>query len=262
METIDIAVERFALEGVSPGRRLSDFSGEDYRSCLTQIHDLLKPKNYLEIGTHRGDSLKLARCAALAIDPQFQFSDKFPTESMPSLCLFQMRSNTFFASHDPEAILGGPIDFAFLDGLHLVEALLSDFMNTEKFCHRQSLIVLHDCVPLDLHMAGRDVNDSKRRSASAHPHWWTGDVWKILPILRRYRPDLTVKVFNAPPTGLVLVSGLDPKSGVLTQHYDEIIAEFRKPVDEEAMFAAVIADLTLQDTTRLVDSVALLRYLS
>ena len=60
----------------------------------------------------------------------------------------------------------------------------------------------------------------------------------------------------------MLVSGLDPKSGVLTQHYDEIIAEFRKPVDEEAMFAAVIADLTLQDTTRLVDSVALLRYLS
>ncbi len=33
--------------------------------------------------------------------------------------------------------------------------------------------------------------------------YWTGDVWKLIPILQRYRPDLQLTLFDAPPSGLV-----------------------------------------------------------
>jgi hypothetical protein len=235
----------------------SELIGEHYLSCLTQFHDLLRPRTYLEIGTFRGDSLKLAQCAAIAVDPEFQLQS-LPIKSTPALCLFQMSSDKFFKSYDPRAILGAPIDLAFLDGMHLIECLLRDFIHTESVCHKQSVIILHDCVPLDLHMATRNMNDLKRRNLSAHPYWWTGDVWKMLPILWRYRPDLKIEVFNAQPTGLAVIRGLDSESRVLADHYDEIVQEFRNPADESALFGRFLSSLEMKDTARLTGPGSLL----
>ena len=231
--------------------RLGDFTGDHYRTCLTRLHEILKPSAYLEIGSFHGDSQKLAKCATIAVDPQFQLEYRVPGDSQSALCLFQMRSDQFFKSYDPRAILGKPIDFAFLDGMHLLECLLRDFIHTERGCHSRSIIALHDCVPLDLYMAGRTVGDMKRRALSVHPTWWTGDVWKILLIFRQYRPDLTVEVLNAPPTGLVLVRGLDPNSGVLADHENEIIDRFRDPADERGLFDRFLSSLEPIDTRRL-----------
>ena len=57
--------------------------------------------------------------------------------------------------------------------------------------------------------------------------WWTGDVWKLIPILRRFRPDLKITVLDAHPTGLVLLSNLDPNSTVLEDAYPEIVQEWQ-----------------------------------
>ena len=46
----------------------------------------------------------------------------------------------------------GP-DIAFLDGMHRAEYLLRDFMNTERFSHERTLILLHDCLPVNARMA-------------------------------------------------------------------------------------------------------------
>ena len=51
-------------------------------------------------------------------------------------------------------------------------------------------------------------------------------MWKLVPILRQYRPDLAITVLDAPPTGLVLVTGLDPSSRVLWDNYGRICAEY------------------------------------
>jgi hypothetical protein len=236
----------------------SELIGEHYLSCLEQFHDLLRPRTYLEIGTFRGESLELAQCAAIAVDPEFQLERRLPTKSMPALCLFQMSSDKFFKSYDPRAILGAPIDFAFLDGMHLIEYLLRDFIQTERACHARSVIVLHDCVPLDLHMATRNMNDLKERKLSAHPYWWTGDVWKMLPVLWRFRPDLKIEVFNAQPTGLAVICGMDSNSRVLADHYDEIVAEFRNPSDESTLFEAFLSSLEIRDTARLTGPGSLL----
>jgi hypothetical protein len=233
-----------------PGR-LPDFTGEHYRTCLARLHQILRPRAYLEIGTFHGDSLKLARCATIAVDPQFQLEHRVPGESMPALCLFQMRSDEFFKSYDPRAVLGRPIDFAFLDGMHLLECLLRDFINTERACHGRSVVALHDCVPVDLHMAGRAWGDMKRRALSAHPTWWTGDVWKIFPVFRRYRPDLTVEVLNAPPTGLVLIRGLDPNSHVLADQENQILEQFVNPADEAGLYEEFLSGLEINETSNL-----------
>jgi hypothetical protein len=236
----------------SDAPRLPDLQGEHYLSCLRKLHNMLNPRTYLEVGTCDGSSLQQARCASIAVDPSFQLKGRYPVESMPALCLFQMPSDEFFKSHDPRSILGSPIDFAFLDGMHLFEYLLRDFMNTERVCHEQSVVVLHDCVPLDIHMARREWWDAKRRALASHADWWAGDVWKILPVLWAYRPELEIEVLNAPPTGLVVIRGLDPASTVLSDHYEQIIAEFQHPADEVGLFCHFLPNLRISDTESLV----------
>jgi len=72
-----------------------------------------------------------------------------------------------------------------------------------------------------------------------HTRAWTGDVYSIIAVLARYRPELIVIPVNTTPTGLLLVLGLDPQDGTLADHYREILAEHRQPdpqpVPEELM---------------------------
>jgi hypothetical protein len=56
---------------------------------------------------------------------------------------------------------------------------------------------------------------------------WTGDVWKLIPILAKYRPDITVEVLDCWPTGLLQVKKLDTKSSALQDNYETIVREFR-----------------------------------
>jgi hypothetical protein len=51
-------------------------------------------------------------------------------------------------------------------------------------------------------------------------------VWKLVPCLKHYRPDLDVFTIPAPPTGLTVVVGLDPSSRVLTERYEEAVERF------------------------------------
>jgi len=230
-----------------------ELAGEFYQFFLARIHATLRPRSYFEIGSPNGDTLKLAQCNAIAVDPKFQFIAHTPIKAKLALCLFQMTSDEFFAAWDPGEVLKGPIDLAFLDGMHQVECLLRDFIHTEKACHKGSTILLHDCVPLDLQMAGREETDLGRRALSVHPEWWAGDVWKMLPILRKYRPELNVTIFNAPPTGMVLIRGLDPNSSTLTDHYFEIIGRFCEAADEFVLFEDQISKLEMTDTSKLAE---------
>jgi hypothetical protein len=199
---------------------MPDLSGAPYHEMLARLHAVLRPRSYLEIGVETGATLALARCAAIGIDPVFRFADIELVRQItakPSLMLYQMPSDAFFADHDPTALLGRPIEMAFLDGMHRCEYLLRDFMNTERHCRPNAVVALHDCVPLELPMAeriaGADSVDPRRRLM------WTGDVWRTVLLLRRVRPDLQITVLDAAPTGLVLITNLDPASTKLRDGY-------------------------------------------
>lgn len=189
--------------------------GDDYLAWLARFHTELSPGTYLEIGVDAGRTLSLARppTRAFGVDP----APIAPRPFAATTRTFAMESDAFFASADADALFrADPIALAFIDGLHLFEQALKDFLHLERLAARGSVVLFHDCLPLDR------ATTSRVRTTG----FWTGDVWKIVPILTRHRPDLEVFVIPAYPTGLGVVTRLDPSSTVLAARYDEIVAEF------------------------------------
>jgi hypothetical protein len=183
-----------------------------YLDFLGRVHEALEPPTYLEIGVRHGDSLALTRTVSVGIDPQLQLRVELPEQ----VTLFEEPSDDYFARPDPLAPFDGrPIGLSFIDGLHWSEFALRDFVNVEQHSHWTTAVVFDDIFPADVRMAGRARRTRK----------WTGDVFKILGFLERYRPDLFCLRIDTQPTGLLLVLGLDPANDALNEHYDELLRE-------------------------------------
>lgn len=212
-------LERKSMKDVVEDLPIPDINGLRYFRVLNRLHEKLQPDWYLEVGTFTGKSLSLASCNTIAVDPKFQIKFPVVNETGKKMFFFQQTSDEFFADGfiKQNKIT---IDFAFLDGMHLFEFLLRDFIETEKLMSKDGVIVLHDCCPTTEYMAEREFHDGQ----------WTGDVWKTLLILQRYRPDLQIDVLSAAPTGLVVIRNLNSRSTVLSKKYDALVAEF---MDEE-----------------------------
>jgi hypothetical protein len=191
--------------------------GLDYREFLEALHKTLQFEWYLEIGSQTGLSLAKSRSPSVAVDPEFRLKHNVMANKS-ALHMFQLTSDDFFAAGHLKALKVKP-SFSFLDGMHLFEFLLRDFFNTEAAGSKTSVIALHDCCPFGGGLTTRDVDNRPRGP-------WTGDVWKLIPILQEYRPDLNIEVVGCAPTGLVVVSNLDPQNRVLQDKYDEILGRY------------------------------------
>ena len=180
---------------------------------LRGLHAVLQPRTYLEIGVNDGRSLTLSRARSIAVDPAF----KVTAEQHCELQLVKATSDDFFARPDAVAAFAGTeLDLALIDGLHVFEYALRDFMNIERLCSWTSVVVFDDMLPRSVSEAARD----------RHTLAWAGDVYKVAEVLRRYRPDLLCLPLDTEPTGVLVVLGADPTSTVLHDHYDEVLAEF------------------------------------
>ncbi len=187
-----------------------------YLDFLSTVHELVEPEHYLEIGIRNGVSLSLAGCDAVGIDPAYNVTAELDNR----VSLFRTTSDEYFSRPSPLAVTGGePFDLAFIDGMHLFEFALRDLINTERHCRPTSVVVFDDVLP-------RSVDEAAR---VRHTHGWTGDVYPVIEVLARYRPEVATILVDTQPTGLLLVVGLDPSNTVLSDHYDEIMAEFRRP---------------------------------
>lgn len=198
----------------APYRRAS---GPDYFKLLGAMHERLNPELYLEVGSRTGNSLAMTKGDFIAIDPVFNLK-KLTVFPGRQAYFFQMPSDDFFAS-DFLTKTGLRPDFSFLDGMHHYEFLLRDMMNAEAAAKPGGVIALHDCCPFNAVMTERTWVRRRTRE-------WTGDVWKVLSILIDKRPDLTIKVYDAAPTGLVVIENADPENRVLQENYDDLIAEY------------------------------------
>ena len=198
------------------GLARASLPGDDYIEVLAALHASLRPRFYLEIGVSEGASLCLARppTVAAGIDPcPRRLCHALGAET----AIFAETSDAFFAAYDVRPQFAGRrVDLAFLDGLHSFEQTLRDFMNVERRAAPGALVMVHDCLPSDAAAATRDTRGS----------FWAGDVWKLIPILATWRPDLELTPVGACPTGLLAIRNLDPASGVLARAYDEIVAAF------------------------------------
>lgn len=189
--------------------------GINYLENLKKFHDLIKPLSYVEIGVESGASLKLASppSVAVGIDPKPQIQHEFSAETH----VFPLKSDDFFEQHHLPEIIGRElVDMAFIDGMHLFEYTLKDFINIEKFSHKDTVVLLHDCYPISA------ITSLRERQTD----FWSGDCWKALACLKKYRPDLTCFTIKASPTGLGVVTGLDPANTVLQDNWDDIIDEY------------------------------------
>ena len=221
MTQIASATPSDVAETVPPRKALR---GPAYREFIRDVVVRKTARNYLEVGVHNGSTLALIDCPAIGVDPQFVF-DRNPMGKKRILHLYQMGADEFFRDHDPRAVFGAPVDVAFLDGMHRFEYLLRDFINTERVCDASGLIMIDDCLPLNLEMTERNHRPELRKD-KAIANWWTGDVWKVVSILREYRPDLRILPVDVIPTGNIMVTNLDPSSTRLRDAYFEIVDRY------------------------------------
>lgn len=228
---------------------------------LREVHRLLRPRNYLEIGVNDGRSLGLSRTPSIGVDPDFAIT-------VPIQCDLQMvkaTSDAFFASKDPIKYLrssrnplrnarrgrplfdywrgGTTLDLAFIDGMHWFEFALRDYMNVERFSRASTVIAFDDMLP-------RDVAEASR---ARKPDAWAGDVYKTSLALREYRPDLLLIPVDTDPTGLLLVLGADSTNRVLGECYDDIVKRWTAD-DPQDVPESVLRRTGAYDPERLVRS--------
>ena len=188
---------------------------DDYLGLLRQIHEHLRPATYVEIGVHEGASLALVGpgTRSVGIDPAPTV--RHPLQ--PNTTVLQQTSDAAFAGDELSRLLEGrPVALAFIDGLHLFECALRDFIALERRCTPSSTVLVHDCYPRD------EVTSARERTTV----FWSGDVWKLVLCLVEFRPDLRVAVADVAPTGVAIIRGLDPASDVLSARYDDLCARF------------------------------------
>lgn len=205
----------------------------DRHEFLSAVHERYRPRSYLEIGIDEGHGLARSTTRTIGVDPQFHVS----AEVACDLKLVRATSDDFFAQ--PDAISWFPervVDLTFIDGLHLFEVALRDFMNAERMSSPSSVVILDDVFPRSIAEASRE----------RHTLFWAGDTYKVMLTLERYRPDLVVIPLDTEPTGLLLVLGLDPRSQALGTRYEEIVAEYAtgdpQPVPGEVLHRKNAAD--------------------
>lgn len=159
---------------------------------LAQLHDLLQPRGYLEVGVQYGTSLALAKCPAIGIDPAPHVGREIPNAQ-----IFTKTSDEFFSDPGLMEWWGVPVDLAFIDGMHLYEYALRDFENIEKYTNPRTVIVFDDVLPRNQHEAAREQC----------PGDWTGDVWKTARLIQNFRRDLKSYLVDTQPTGTFVVYG-------------------------------------------------------
>jgi hypothetical protein len=211
-----------------------------YLDFLARVHARHRPEHYLEIGVRFGHSLALATCPSVGIDPAYLIEAELSGE----VHLQRTTSDEYFTRPDPLAVTGGePFDLAFIDGMHLFEFALRDFINTEENCHPWSVVIFDDVLPRSAPQAARE----------RHTGSWTGDVFPLIEVLRRYRPELVTVLVDTAPTGLMFVLGLDPSNRTLRDSYDEIMREFRRP-DPQTVPQELLDRGAVQTPQRVLDA--------
>lgn len=229
--------------------KLGEASGQQTESpkltlhgFLQTLHSTIVPRTYLEIGVFRGESLRLALCPAVGIDP----APVIESRLRASTFVVEATGDDFFARPRPldpyyqhggvrwQSLLRRPrlikrwlkgaprrsdgecfAELALIDGMHHAEFALRDFMNVERNSAPWSVIIFDDMLP-------QNQTQALRTRATGD---WTGDVFRLHKVLNTYRPDLVTVLVDTDPTGVLVVFAPNHLDERLRTSYDQIVAE-------------------------------------
>ena len=213
MEALDQA-QRVTQRDAQLAEAKRRLPGPPYYNVLRWIHRILRPANYVEIGVRMGVSLRQAieGTPCIGVDPRPMIKRALPHER-----IYELTSDEFFDQHDLSDLLEGRVALAFIDGLHLFEQVLWDFVHIERYSSPDTVVLLHDCLPFD------EATSSREQTTD----FYSGDVWKAPLVLRRLRPELELMTVRTAPTGLCMVRGLDASSGRFEKELPEVVASYR-----------------------------------
>lgn len=167
--------------------------------------DKNKVNTYLEIGVEYSKilpNLKVKR--KIGVDP-------IPQISPDDCLLIKKLSDDFFLQDAPELFKDEPIGLAFIDGLHWCEFVLRDFMNCEKYAKKDSVIILHDCIPSSEETQTREIK---------YRNEWHGDCWRALYYILENRSDLDVTVWRE--HGAAVIRNLNPDYKWFDINFDDV----------------------------------------
>lgn len=178
------------------------------QQVIQELIDKRNYKTYLEIGVLGGNVFFGIRCEKkIAVDPEFKFNWKGRVgESIRNLrninaTFFEVTSDEFFGKQAGPAFQKRKLDIALIDGMHEFDFVLNDVNNCLRYLSGDGVLVLHDCNPVT-YEAGVSFKEWKDRG---HSGYWNGDVWKVIPYLRKHRPDLDIFVADC-DHGLGIIS--------------------------------------------------------
>jgi SAM-dependent methyltransferase len=185
----------------------------NYLEVIREFHSVLQPEFYFEIGVRKGASLSLSDCETIGVDPE---PDIDKSKIGLNKAVYEMTSDSFFEYFADKTIGSRSIDLAFIDGMHLFEFVLRDFINIETYSDSKTIVLVDDILP------NNEIQAERVRKSKV----WTGDVWKFYFCLKKYRPDLELHLLDTSPSGMLVIKGLDKYNQILVNKYNTIINEF------------------------------------
>lgn len=247
MSEIDIAAQT-AFRERTQGRRLSGIALADFAPRL--VWGLGAP-SFLVLGGRDGGPLRGVACPTVLVDALFAPTDVDTLLNGRARTSFVRKTtDAFFADGDCAALLPGGAGVTLIDGVSVFEAALRDFAGAEAHAAPGGVILISGCFPATPRQAMRvrtvaRPGDEPDDMAAL----WLGDVWKLLALLGRFRPDLRLRWADTPPGGLLIVDQLNPADRTLSAQYDAIVAEFMRYSLDEAAIDRMRLSVPMIDST-------------
>lgn len=222
----------FNASNKTPATTNQSKSGKDYLSVLAEMHQLLNPRKYVEIGVQKGNSLLLSNSElAIGIDPAPIIERSIRKNEI----IFRSTSDRHFRDCDQGIIqdLCENFDLAFIDGMHLAEYVLRDFINLEKRSHKNSIIVIDDVLPPSFAWTSR-IRKTQH---------WCGDTWKIITLLLNERKDLSIHLIDCDPSPMAIVKNLDRSNSQLEEKLNRIEKNIKLSSPTSKEYAKYVIDM-------------------
>lgn len=153
-------------------------------NCIAKSIDA---HSYLEIGVETGLTFNQVKILQkTGVDPRFQFD--YQGDLRTNLSFHEITSDEFFKKLAKNEIKYQKFDLVFIDGLHVFEQVVKDFMNVINHMNLGGVIVIDDTVPIDEFSVLPSQKDCYRLRIESGRHndgSWHGDVYKLIYVLSK-----------------------------------------------------------------------------